>query len=280
MAGASMKDIKLRIRSVESTMQITKAMQLVASSKLRGARARMEASKPYMKVARTAVWDIALHNTGAQSHYVIPREIRQRCYIVIAGDRGLAGSYNTNMFKRIEWDSRDASCCFIPIGRKAREYYTRRNDSIITEVEKVEGLTLEACGEIAQRVLDSYDAGEYDEIVLAYTSFVSVLTQRTKLKPLLPLDAHDAPEHTSRQMLCEPDADTLLKGFLPQYLGGLIYVAACDAFASEQAARRVAMDSATKNAGEMIEDLTLRYNRARQSSITQELTEIVAGAEH
>ena len=279
MAGASMKDIKLRIRSVESTMQITKAMQLVASSKLRGARARMEASRPYMKVSRRAIWDIAAHNTGAQSHYVVPREIRHRCYIVIAGDRGLAGSYNANMFKRIEWDSRDASCCFIPIGRKAREYYARRNDPIIAEVEKVEGLTLEACGAIAQRVLDSYDSGEYDEIVLAYTSFVSVLVQKTKLKPLLPLDAHDAPEHTSRQMLCEPDADTLLKGFLPQYLGGLIYAAACDAFASEQAARRVAMDSATKNAGEMIEDQTLRYNRARQSSITQELTDIVAGAE-
>ena len=122
MAGASMKDIKLRIRSVESTMQITKAMQLVASSKLRGARARMEASKPYMKVARTAVWDIALHNTGAQSHYVIPRQISQRCYIVIAGDRGLAGSYNANMFKRIEWDSRDANCCVIPIGRKVHSY--------------------------------------------------------------------------------------------------------------------------------------------------------------
>ena len=280
MAGASMKDIKLRIRSVESTMQITKAMQLVASSKLRGARARMEASKPYMKVARTAVWDIALHNTGAQSHYVIPREISQRCYIVIAGDRGLAGSYNANMFKRIEWDSRDAACCVIPVGRKAIEYYSRGRMNIITSVEKVEGLTLEDCGDIARRVLESYDAGEYDEIVLAYTSFVSVLMQKTKLKPLLPLDAHDAPERTGRQMLCEPGADALLKEFLPQYLAGLIYSAACDSFASEQAARRVAMDSATKNAGEMIEDLSLRYNRARQSSITQELTEIVAGAEH
>lgn len=280
MAGASMKDIKLRIRSVESTMQITKAMQLVASSKLRGARARMEASKPYMKVARTAVWDIALHNTGAQSHYVVPRDIQQRCYIVIAGDRGLAGSYNANMFKRIEWDSRDAACCVIPIGRKAIEYYSRGRMSIITSVDKVEGLTLEACGDIAKRVLESYDAGEYDEVVLAYTSFVSVLLQKTKLKPLLPLDAHDAPERTGRQMLCEPGADALLKEFMPQYLAGLIYSAACDSFASEQAARRVAMDSATKNAGEMIEDLSLRYNRARQSSITQELTEIVAGAEH
>ncbi len=280
MAGASMKDIKLRIRSVESTMQITKAMQLVASSKLRGARARMEASRPYMKVARTAVWDIALHNTGAQSDYVIPREIKRRCYIVIAGDRGLAGSYNANMFKRIEWDSRDANCCVIPIGRKARDFYARKGVPIVTEIEKVEGLTLETCTEIAREVMARYDDGTYDEIVLAYTSFVSVLTQKTKLKPLLPLDAHDAPERTNRQMLCEPGADKLLRQFLPEYLAGLIYSAACDSFASEQAARRVAMDSATKNAGEMIEDLSLRYNRARQSSITQELTEIVAGAEH
>lgn len=282
MAGASMKDIKLRIRSVESTMQITKAMQLVASSKLRGARARMEASRPYMKVSRRAVWDIALHNTGAESDYVIPREIKHRCYIVIAGDRGLAGSYNNSVFKRIEWDMRDAQCCFIPIGRKAREYFARRKADIVTEHEKVEGLTLETCQEIAKLVMQEYDAGRYDEIVIAYTSFVSVLTQRTKLKPLLPLDTRDAPaeERTNRLMLCEPGADALLKHFLPQYLGGLIYAAACDAFVSEQAARRVAMDSATKNAGEMIEDLSLRYNRARQAAITQEITEIIAGSEH
>ena len=282
MAGASMKDIKLRIRSVESTMQITKAMQLVASSKLRGARQRMEASRPYMKVARRAVWDIALHNTGAQSDYVIRREVRHRCYIVIAGDRGLAGSYNANIFKRIEWDMRDAECCVIPIGRKAREYFTRRRVDIVTEVDRVEGLTIDDCQLISRDVLNAYDEGRYDEIVLAYTSFVSVLTQKTKLKPLLPLDTRDAPaeERTNRQMLCEPGADALLREFLPQYLAGLIYAAACDAFCSEQAARRVAMDSATKNAGEMIDDLSLRYNRARQASITQELTEIVAGAEH
>ena len=282
MAGASMKDIKLRIRSVESTMQITKAMQLVASSKLRGARNRMEQSRPYMKVARRAVWDIALHNTGAQSDYVVPREVRHRCYIMIAGDRGLAGSYNANIFKRVEWDMKDAQCRFIPIGKKARDHCAHQHYEVVTEVEKVEGLSFEACQAIARRVMEGYDSGEYDEIVLAYTSFRSVLTQVTKLKPLLPLDTKDAPEEerTNRQMLCEPGADALLKEFLPEYLGGLIYAAACDAFASEQAARRVAMDSATKNAGDMIEDLSLRYNRARQSSITQELTEIVAGAEH
>ena len=166
--------------------------------------------------------------------------------------------------------------------RKTRETRVRGGHPRIyaSEIEKVEGLTLQQCSEIAQHILDADDDGTYEEIVLAYTSFVSVLTQRTKLKPLLPLDAHDAPERTNRQMLCEPGADALLREFLPQYLAGLIYAAACDSFASEQAARRVAMDSATKNAGEMIEDLSLRYNRARQSSITQELTEIVAGAEH
>ena len=235
MAGASMMDIKLRIRSVESTMQITKAMQLVASSKLRGARLRMEQSRPYMKISRRAIWDIALHNTGAQSDYVIPREIRHRCYILIAGDRGLAGSYNANIFKRVEWDMKDAQCRFIPIGRKAREYCAHRGLEVVTEVEKVEGLSIETCQDMAKRIMEGYDSGEYDEIVLAYTSFVSVLVQRTKLKPLLPLDTRDAPveERTSRQMLCEPGADTLLKSFLPQYLGGLIYAASCDAFASE-----------------------------------------------
>ena len=213
---------------------------------------------------------------------MVPREVKHRCYIVIAGDRGLAGSYNANIFKRVEWDMRDAQCCVIPIGRKARDYYSRRDVDIVTEVEKVEGLTIETCQSIARQVMEAYDQGRYDEIVLAYTSFVSVLTQRTKLKPLLPLDTREAPEEerTNRQMICEPGADALLKQFLPEYMAGLIYSAACDAFASEQASRRVAMDNATKNAGEMIDDLSLRYNRARQASITQELTEIVAGAEH
>ena len=279
MAGASMKDIKLRIRSVESTMQITKAMQLVASSKLRHARARMEASRPYIDAASQAMLDIVRHNSGAQSDYVKPREVHRRCYIVIAGDRGLAGSYNANIFKRIEWDSRDAQICVVPVGRKAREYFSRKNVSMVAQIERVEGLSVESCAPVARALLAGFNAGEYDEIVLAYTSFVTVLTQKTRLQRILPIVPDDIPEHPS-QMLCEPGADALLSKFMPQYIAGMIYAGACDSFASEQAARRVAMDSATKNAGEMIEDLSLRYNRARQSSITQELTEIVAGAEH
>lgn len=278
MAGASMKDIKLRIRSVESTMQITKAMQLVASSKLRHARARMEASRPYMQLAQQALLDIAQHNTGARNDYMIPREIKNRCYVVIAGDRGLAGSYNANIFKSVEGNCGEASHCVIPIGRKAREYFARRNIPVVMQLERVEGLSVEDCEPIAKALLDGFDAGRYDEIILAYTSFASVLTQNTKLSQLLPIVPDAMPEHPT-QMICEPGVDQLIRQFLHQYLAGMIYAAACDSFASEQAARRVAMDSATKNAGQMIDDLSLRYNRARQGSITQELTEIVAGAE-
>ena len=278
MAGASMKDIKLRIRSVENTMQITKAMQLVAASKLRGARRRMENSRPYLETARAVMAEIAGHNTGAASVYVLPREVRRRCYVVIAGDRGLAGSYNINVFKAVDAHRGGVDYCIMPIGRKARERYVREQTVQAIGVDKVDGLTVSQCEPLARELMRGFSEGDFDEVYVAYTSFVSVLTQRPQVVQLLPMSC-DSTEQTGRQMLFEPGVDALLNGFLPQYLAGVIYAAACDSVASEQAARRVAMDSASKNAGEMIEDLSLRYNRARQSSITQELTEIVAGAE-
>lgn len=280
MAGASMKDIKLRIRSVENTMQITKAMQLVASSKLRGARKRMEQSRPYLKTAEEVIADIAAHNTGSASVYLTEREVRRRCIVVIAGDRGLAGSYNVNVFKAAGEHMAGAECAVMPIGRKARERYQHEDVGMLASgVEKVDGLTPQQCEPMARELMRGFKAGEYDEVLIAYTTFVSVLTQRPVVERLLPINGGGR-ESSGRQMIFEPGVDALLSKFLPQYLAGVIYAAACDSVASEQAARRVAMDSATKNASEMIEDLSLRYNRARQGSITQELTEIVAGAEH
>lgn len=279
MAGASMKDIKLRIRSVENTMQITKAMQLVASSKLRGARRRMENSRPYLETARSVIGEIAGHNTGSASVYMEQREVHRRCYVVIAGDRGLAGSYNINVFKAVEAHRGGVDFCAMPIGRKARERYAHEQTVSAIGVDKVDGLTVAQCEPLAQELMRGFKEGEFDEVWIAYTSFVSVLTQRPMVVQLLPMVC-EKKEQAGRQMLFEPGVDGLLNGFLPQYLAGMIYAAACDSVASEQAARRVAMDSASKNAGEMIEDLSLRYNRARQGSITQELTEIVAGAEH
>lgn len=279
MAGTSMKDIKLRIRSVESTMQITKAMQLVASSKLRQARLRMEASRPYLNIAPRVLMDIAAHNTGDISVYMQKKEVKRRCYVVIAGDRGLAGSYNANVFKTVEKHCADSDYCVVAIGRKAVEFFDRRNVEVVGKADKAEGISEADCAPIARLLLEKFKAGEFDEVMLAYTSFLSVLTQNTAVERILPV----LPEEKSKktvQMICEPGAEALLEKFMPQYLAGMIYAATCDSVASEQAARRVAMDSATKNAGQMIDDLSLRYNRARQGSITQELTEIVAGAEH
>lgn len=274
-----MKDIKLRIRSVESTMQITKAMQLVASSKLRQARLRMEASRDYLNVAGSVVMDIAAHNSDSRSVFSVVREVKKRLYVVVAGDRGLAGSYNANIFKLIEAEKGTVPFCVATVGKKAREYFSRRDVESVAFIEKAEGLSVADCEPLAKEIMKGFETGVYDEVVLVYTTFVSVLSQSPVTRTLLPLTPPEVPEHPG-QMICEPGEAALLKRFMPQYLAGMIYSAVCDSFASEQAARRVAMDAATKNAGQMIEDLSLRYNRARQSSITQELTEIVAGAEH
>ena len=279
MAGTSMKDIRLRIKSVRSTMQITKAMQLVASSKLRQARARMEASRPYLEIARDTIEDIAAHNTGCNSPFLNGRPVRRRCLVVVAGDRGLAGSYNANVFKLIRNEQSDAEYCVLTIGRKAREYFAYQGADILDfGAEKAEGLGMEECRRMAEGLIARFDAGEIDEVELVYTSFVSILNQQVRSQRLLPISM-EARKSSARQMIFEPGPEALIRRAMPDYLAGMIYAAVCDSVASEQAARRVAMDAASKNASEMIDDLNLRYNRARQASITQELTEIVAGAE-
>lgn len=279
MAGTSMKDIRLRIKSVRSTMQITKAMQLVASSKLRQARMRMESSRPYLEIARDTVEDIARHNTGCESPYLNARPLKKRCIVAVAGDRGLAGSYNANVFKCIRGMADDVPACILPIGRKAVEYFSYQNAEVLPlGAERAEGLDMEACRRMAHGLIEGFEAGNFDEVDLAYTRFVSVLAQQAQWQRLIPVSG-EAAQKTGRQMLFEPEAESLIRMAMPDYLAGMIYAAVCDSVASEQAARRVAMDAATKNASDMIDDLNLRYNRARQASITQELTEIIAGAE-
>ena len=279
MAGTSMKDIRLRIKSVSSTQQITKAMQLVASSKLRKARARMENSRPYLEIAQDAVRDIAAHNTGVKSPYLNGRAVKKRCLIVVAGDRGLAGSYNANVFRLFREIEGEKPYCVLPVGRRTREYFVNRGAELLENApERAEGLELPECRRIAEDLIRRFDAEEFDEITMIYTGFVSILTQRAQKRRLLPVTRTEPDAH-ARQMLFEPNPEELLPIVLPDYIAGLLYAAVCDSVASEQAARRVAMDSATKNAEKMIEDLNLRYHRARQASITPEITEIVAGSE-
>lgn len=278
---ASMKDIKLRIKSVQSTMQITKAMELVASSKLRRAKERVEQSRPYFETLYRTLYDIAASNTEFTSPYTEQRDIKRTCYVVIAGDRGLAGGYNSNIFKAVNADAAGKNYCVLPMGKKAVEYFDRHGAEILTKsFAQVADISVSDCFEAARMVCEHFLKGEFDEIRLCYTQFVSMLTQTATVLPVLPFDA-PRPEHgkaARNLILYEPNSEDVFNAIIPEYLAGVIYGAMCESVASELGARRTAMDSATKNAGEMIDNLNLYYNRARQAAITQEITEIVAGA--
>ena len=281
MAG-SMKDIKLRIKSVESTMQITKAMELVASSKMRRAKERVEHSRPYFETLHDTLTGIAAADPRARSPYLRRAEIKLTPLVVIAGDRGLAGGYNANILKAIEADAAGSDYCVLPIGKKAVEHFERRKANVLTtDFPEALDLSVSDCFEISRLVCQKFLAGEFDEIRLGFTQFVSMLTQTATVLPVLPFDAkRPEPGHERESlMLYEPDGKAVFDAIIPEYLAGVVYGALCESVASEQGARRMAMDAATKNAGEMIDHLNLYYNRARQAAITQEITEIVAGAD-
>ena len=280
MAG-SMKDIKLRIKSVESTMQITKAMELVASSKLRHAKLRVEKSRPCFEVLHQTLADITASNTDFSSVYTVARPVKRTCYVVIAGDRGLAGGYNANVFKAAAAHMQGRDCCVLPVGKKALEHYQRQNVEFLSkEFHEAEDVSVGHCFTMARMLAKGFLDGEYDEVYVVYTNFVSMLTQTPAVLRLLPLNAPKRPEPGPHQLiLYEPDCESVYNAIVPEYLAGLVYGALCESVASEMGARRTAMDAASKNAGEMIETLSLHYNRARQAAITQEITEIVAGGE-
>ncbi len=281
MAG-SMKDIKLRIKSVESTMQITKAMELVASSKLRRAKQRVENSRPCFELMHSTLADIAENNTDLSSPFITARPVGRSCYVVIAGDRGLAGGYNSNIFKTAAAHMQDRPRCILPVGKKALEQFQRRGDEILSrDFALAEEVGVSECFAMAKLLAEGYLAGSFDEVLVVYTNFVSMLTQSPAVLRLLPITAPvrergGAPKQLT---LYEPNCEEVYNAIVPEYLAGLLYGALCESVASELGARRTAMDAASKNAGEMIEALSLNYNRARQAAITQEITEIVAGGE-
>lgn len=280
MAGTSMKDIKLRIRSVESTRQITKAMQLVATSKLRRAKERMENSKAYAAVSHQAVMAAVRNCTALDTPFVTARAGGRRCYVIVAGERGLAGGYNNNVFKAVAAHCGGMPECVLPVGRKAIEKYSREGAQLLShDYSRVESVSVGACYQLANRLLEGYLSGEFSEIYLACTSFQSMMSQEPVIEQLLPVEQPEPQAGDAACTIYEPGAAQTLLCIMPDYLAGRLYSALCDSFASEVAARRTAMDAATKNADEMISDLTLKYNRARQGAITQEITEIVAGAE-
>ena len=280
--AANMKAVKLRIKSVQSTMQITKAMELVASSKLRKAKERAEVCRPYFETMHQTLVDIARGNTDFSSVYARESGNEKRCYVLIAGDRGLAGGYNTNLFKCLEAASLNQDFLVLPIGKKAVEYSKRNGFACVTEsFGEIADVSVADCFEMANMLCREFKGKEFGHIELCYTRFVSMLSQQPSAIPVLPLkDLTDKQDTKSIRnlILYEPDASEVFDAIVPEYLAGLIYGAVCESVASELAARRTAMEAATNNAEEMIEKLNLHYNRARQASITQEITEIVSGA--
>ena len=282
MAG-SMKDIKLRIKSVESTMQITKAMELVASSKMRRAKERVEHSRPYFETLYESLTKIAAADPRARNPYLRREDIKRTLLVVIAGDRGLAGGYNANVFKQA--DAAEGLVPVLPIGKRSAEYFAHHGAGLFTpEVLMAADVSVSECFTLSHQITEGFLKGEYDAVKLCYTRFDSMMTQTATTLEVLPLtieptEAQKAEARRS-QILYKPSCEEVFGAIIPEYVAGVLYGAVCESVASELAARRTAMDAATKNAGEMIEHLNLYYNRARQAAITQEITEIVAGAEN
>ena len=283
MAGAGIKEIKTRINSVNSTKQVTKAMELVASSKMRKAKDRALAARPYFGTMYDTVRDIATNTRGVRNVFLKQREVKNKCYIVVAGDRGLAGGYNSNIMKLVLSHMGDKKEKVMPIGKKANEFFAKRGYDILKSAESVEKCGYEETLAFAQEAMDLYKKGEVDEVYMVYTEFVSPLTQRPKLLKVLPLafDKEENKEQSAKGTRVQylPSAEVVLGHIIPKYVSGIVYDGVIESFASEQAARRTAMSSANDNADEMLSNLELSYNRARQSAVTQEITEIVGGVE-
>ena len=280
---ASMKDIKRRRDSIQSTGQITKAMKLVSTVKLQKAKGKAESTKPYSDLMYETICNMLARSGNINHKYLVPGESSKKAVITITANRGLAGGYNTNLTKLItESGIPKEDIDIVAIGTKGRDYLARRGYNISEDDSDIinEPLYTDARS-ICDKLLERFAAGEIGEIYLAYTSFKNTVVHEPKLIKLLPVsvdtDGLSSDEDTT-PMNYEPAEDEALNLIIPKYVCSLIYGALIEAVASENGARMTAMDSATSNAEEMIESLSLQYNRARQGAITQELTEIVAGA--
>lgn len=271
--GANLRQLKNRIKSVRSTMHITKAMQLVASSKMKRAAVAMERSRAYSTAMRHVFSRLdkegdAIYFTGAPD---LPT-----CLVVIAGDRGLAGGYNNNIFKLAAAEGAD-SAIILPIGARAVDHFTKHGHNVIHPCPSVEDFSLAAATELSRELHAMYRRGEIGCIRILSTAYRSMLSQEAVVETVLPLSPESG-EAENDFTLYEPSAGAVLSALIPEYLAGLLFGAVTESFNAELAARRNAMDAATGNAEEMIDRLSLAYNRARQGAITQEITEIVGGS--
>jgi F-type H+-transporting ATPase subunit gamma len=282
----SLKDIRRRIGSVKKTQQITRAMRMVAAAKLRRAQEAIEAARPYAERMRETLAEVAASGTTAAQPLLAVREsVRRVDFLVVSSDRGLCGAFNSNVLRTAdaEMEAREPGLdrvAVIGVGRKTAEFFRRRRGGALVHVfSGIARVDYSQAVEIAGFVAGRFLSGEADEVVLVHSEFVSTLTQRPRAARLLPLVSEQPDSSGKPPYEVEPSAEKLLEVLVPKALQTEIYRALLDNQAGEYAARMTAMESATRNSEEMIESLTLKYNRARQAAITKELVEIVSGAE-
>lgn len=278
----STREIRRRIRGVSNTKQITKAMELVSSAKMRKARIRLEETRPYYNTVLDSISNV-LSNARVNHPLLQHRQVKKALFILITADRGLAGGYNANINRLIDSEFRNKkdSISLITVGLKGRDYFKSRGYDLVGEFIGIsEEPDFSHAREIGRTATDLFLRGEVDEINLVYTEFVSTLSYTPKILKILPTeDIKESLDGPSQIIEFEPSAEEVLDYLIPKYIEASIFGALIEASSSEQAARRAAMESATDNAEEMIEELNMSYNRARQAAITMEISEIVAGAE-
>ncbi|MBE7036225.1 MAG: ATP synthase F1 subunit gamma [Ruminococcaceae bacterium] len=264
--GADIKKLRTRIKSVQSTLHLTKAMGLVASSKIRRATEGMLRGREYAQAVRETVSALSGCRACEKSPYMAQREGGETRLIVIAGDRGLAGGYNANVFRLVK---EYPEATILPIGKRACDRFGGK-------LQSAEGFRYEDAQNMAEKLCRDFAEGTFDRLGLVSTTYHSMMSRETEVAWILPLTK--GKETDGGGMIFEPDELSVLEIAMPVYVAGMIFAAVKESFACEVAARRVAMDSAGKNAQQMLDDLGLAYNRARQGAITQEITEIVAGS--
>lgn len=281
------KEIRTKIKSIKSTQKITRAMQMVAASKMRKAQDRMQASRPYAEKIRVVIGHLAQGHLEYKHPYLVERTPQRVGFMVVSTDRGLCGGLNTNLFKATVqamrgWHEQNISIDICSIGKKAESFFKHLGGNIVSSISNLGNSPgiLDVIGTV-KVMLDLYAEAKLDRIYLVYNSFVNTMTQKPKLELLLPICAPEAqtkPSPFAWDYLYEPDAKELLDALLVRYIESLVYQGIVENVACEQAARMVAMKSASDNAAQLIDELQLIYNKARQAAITRELSEIVAGA--
>jgi len=285
MAGA--KEIRTKIKSIRNTQKITKAMEMVAASKMRKAQDRMLASRPYAEKMRNVVNHLAHAHPEYQHPYLVQREVKRVGLIVISSDRGLCGGLNINLFKQAvaamkAWRDTNVEVDISIVGQKAAAFFKRLGGNLVaqtTHLGDAPGIN-DLIGGV-RVMLDAYDEGRIDELHLAYNDFINTMTQRPRVDKLLPVEPGENPVKDLAHhwdYLYEPDSRPVMDTLMQRYIESLVYQGVVENIASEQAARMVAMKAASDNAGSLIDELQLVYNKARQAAITQEISEIVGGA--